>query len=215
MMARRACLLIPPSARLVPYPPMLVAFGLGLVIVAFTQVDATAASQLPRLRGVTLLFAVAVVFAFDDPTADVADASPVPRRVRAMVRGGVQIVPAMTMWVAVLAFMSARTAAPVPAGRLGLEAAGMVLAGWAIALWWCRARGVTGGGVIAGPVLIVLVLVAYRLPPSLALFLPDPETPLWDDIQQRWVVLLAVAMAALGLALRDPLSRVRRRGGVR
>lgn len=157
-------------------------------------------------------FAVAVVFAFDDPTADVADASPVSRRVRAAVRGTVQIVPTMTMWFTVLALMSARIAAPPPAGRLWLEAAGMVLAGWAIASWWRRARGETCGGVIAGPVLIVLVLLAHRLPPSLALFVPDPET-LWDDMQRRWVTLLVVAMTALGLALRDPLARVRRRGG--
>ncbi len=211
MIAGRAWLLVPPSARVVPYLPMLVAFALGLVIVALARVDATAASQLPRLRGVVLLFAVAVVFAFDDPTTDVADASPVPRRVRATVRGAVQIVPAMTMWFTVLALMSARIAAPVPAGRLWLEAAGMALAGWAIASWWRRARGETCGGVIAGPVLIVLVLVAHRLPPSFALFVPDPETLLWDDMQWRWVTLLAVAMAALGLALRDPLSRVRRR----
>lgn len=207
MTGRPALLLVRPSARVVPFAPLLVAFGLGLLIVALSDADAPAAVQLPRLRGVALLFAVAVAFAFDDPAADVADASPLPRFMRAMVRATVQIVPAITMWFTVLALISARSATALPVGLLSLEAAAMVMVGWAVASWWRRARGETHGGIIAAPALIVLVLVAQRLPPTFALFAVRPETLLSHE--RRWIAVLAVAMASLGLALRDPLSSVR------
>lgn len=199
--------LLAPTARVVPFLPTLIAFGVGLLAVAVTRVDVTAAAQMPRLRGVGLLLAVAVAFAFDEPTGDVADASPRSRLVRASVRGGVQIAPAVLAWLMVVAGMSLRAAAPVPAGRLSLEAAGMVLAGWAVAAWWHRTRGDGRGGVVAAPVLVALVLVAHQLPSGMTLFASDPAAPWWDPAQRRGAALAAAAVAALILAMRDPLAR--------
>ncbi len=160
MRSSRTWPLVAPTVRVVPFLPTLAAFGLGFLAVAVTQVDASAATLLPRLRGFGLLLAVAVAFAFDDPTADLADASPRSRLLRAAVRGGVQIAPAVLAWLAVLGSMSLRAATPIPVGTLSLETAGMVLAGWAIALSWHRARGDARGGMVAAPVLLAIVLAA-------------------------------------------------------
>lgn len=203
MTARAATLLLRPSARMVPFAPLVVATALSLA--AVLTAGAGSGANIARLRGAALLLGVSVVFALDDPAADITGAAPLPRWLRGVIRAVAQLAPAAIIWLGLLLL----TVEPVPASWLTAEAAGLVLLGWAVAASWREATGDTRAGAVAAPVLIVLTLAAYRLPPRWALFAAVPDDPLWHAARGRWLIIVAVALSLLTAALVEPARRAR------
>ena len=87
---------------------------------------------------------------------------------------------------------------------LSLEAAAITAAVLAVAATLARWPGLPDPGVVAGPVLAAFAFGVPGLPHRVALtLLPGPG---WEAAHLRWAGLLLVALAGLGVAVRDPAA---------
>ena len=118
------------------------------------------------------------------------------------------VVPAAAVWAVLVTVVDHRVDGTLPALALTLEAgvvAAVVVATTAVLSRW---PGLPDPGVAAGPLLAGFAFGAPGLPDRLALVpLPGPG---WQTAHLRAAGLLAVAVAALAVAVRDPAARLRR-----
>lgn len=205
-------LLLAPSARAAPWGAFLAAAGLGLAIVAVpaaTTVTLSDEDLVGLLRAAAVCGALGAGFLLDDPAARSIATVPTPRPIRYAARAGV-ILPALAVWwAAVLAVTVAGAehgiGATLPLGRITLEAAALGAVALAVAV--IRLRGPRdSGGIVASPVLLVLVMAASLLPQRMALFVPPDDTQ-WAAAHDRWAMLLAVAVVGSVWATREPARR--------
>jgi hypothetical protein len=210
-------LLLRPVARAVPWAPFLTAAGAGLAIVgvpAAMSVVLGPDDLVGLLRVAAVCAALGLAFALDDPAARSLETVPTPRPLRYAVRIAV-LAPALAAWWALILTVTVAgaqqdTATALPLRGLTAEAGALALTALAVAAIRIRVRP-DGGGLVAGPTVLVLALAATSLPERLVLFVP-PDSPQWQTAHGRWASVLVLAFAALAWAARQP-ARIRRGRG--
>lgn len=133
---------------------------------------------------------------FDDPAAEILNATPASRLRRRVLRLGLSLPFAAVLWLGVVQpIWSLRPAAPA-AGAADLALAALV----AVVL-----AGAAAGGSVAGASLALAVAVTgTRLTPSWELAVASGQS-------RNWAILLALATGVLVVLSRDPAARRRRR----
>lgn len=200
--------LLAPTARVLPWAPLLTATGLGLAIVsvpAAMSVTLGPPDLSGLLRAAAVCGALGMAFGLDDPAARSLETVPTPRPLRYAVRVATLVAAAAAWWAVALAVTVAGAeqgiGAALPLRGLTLEAAGIAAVALAVAAVRLRLRP-DGGGLVAAPAVLALVLAASALPQRVALFV-SPDSDLWRAAHERWVVVLALAVGALAWASRQ------------
>jgi hypothetical protein len=182
-------------------PAALAVAALGAVLVLAAATAPAGASVGPVDAG--------VASAFDDRTRGTVSAVPVPLWVRSGLRLLLVLVPTAAAWVALVTWADRRVGGALPSLALSLETAAVAGVVVAVAAVLARWPGLVDPGLVAGPVLAGFAFGAPGLPDRLALApMPGPGR---DAAHVRVGGLLAVAVAALAVAVRDPASPSLRR----
>ena len=185
----------------VPLP--LVAAGL-LVLGTLPWQDDGHAAQV--MHGVAVLVACAFATSLDDPSGDLAAASPTRRSTWTAAR--LVATAAVALPVLACALVVARVRYdPLPTVVVLAESVGYLLAGIAVA---AGLRAWRGTHLPSYPAVIGVLLVAmltYALPRAWAMVDPQPWGPPYAAALWRWLGLVLVTVACLLVALRDPLDR--------
>jgi hypothetical protein len=158
-----------------------------------------------RLRLVGLTLAVLLALVWEDRTATLAAATPVG--LPAVQRGRLLLLVVASSWAWALACLAATQRAPdvwVWSATVEIGAVAALLT----AVVGAVARERPGESLAAYPVplLLVLLVVAFRLPDRWAL-IAGPGSPAWPDVHGRLSALLVVGLLALVVVGRDPASR--------
>lgn len=207
-------LLAPLLVRVVPWRPAVLALAAAVALVGWKAPAVEGAGGVSLMRGVGVLLAFGLAFALDDAAAETLAPSPFSLPWRRAVRVAAALLLAGVSWAGTAVYVAARVPG-LPWAALTLEALALValtLAAAAVASQWWSGRE---AGVVAGPVVLVALLGALRLPRDYALFvLPGPG---WAEAHVRWGLLLAAATVLLVLTSRDPAARAfsARRGDAR
>jgi hypothetical protein len=220
--------LIQPTIRGMPWVPLAVA---GVIAPLTTNFMAGASmhglsDRFNALRIAGTAMAVAIGFVLDDPAREGTQHQPVPLLLRRAVRVGLALPVTAAIWLLCLwlAFRtwppvsadmaSVQPAADLPLAALTLEFAGLLAAALALSAAATPFVPEAMGGVAAGPILILLVLIGAVLSTVVPLFVGDPTEPGWQAAHKAWWVILATGLGAFALVSRDPgrwrlLARVR------
>jgi hypothetical protein len=190
-------------------PALLVPAGLALLLVVATTSVLDEGYAMRVLRGSGVLLACALVTAVDDPSGEVAAASPFPRSVRTVVRvlAGATVVASCWVAAAVLVHLQAPDV-PVPA--LGLEVLALAGLGLAVATGLRAWRDQHTPSHVALVAVVAIAFLTSALPRWYALQQEQTWGPPWEAAQIRWLAVLLVGGGLVTLALRDPLARNRR-----
>ena len=190
-------------------PALLVPAGLALLLVVATTPVLDEGYGMRVLRGAGVLLACALVTAVDDPSGEVAAASPFPRWVRTVARVLAGAAVVATCWVA--AAVLVRLQAPdVPVPALGVEALALAGLGLAVATGLRAWRDQHTPSHVALVAVVAIAFLTSTLPRWYALQQEQTWGPPWEAAQIRWLALLLVGGGLVTLALRDPLARNRR-----
>jgi hypothetical protein len=193
-------------------PGLLVPAGLALLLVLATGPVLAEGHGMRVLRGAGVLLACALVTAVDDPSGEVAAASPFPRAVRTAVRVLVGAAVLTTAWAVAAAVVQWR-APDVPVLGLGLESLALAALGLAVATGLRAWRDQHAPSHVALVAVVATAFLSGVLPRWYALQQEQTWGPPWQAAQIRWLALLLVGGGLVTLALRDPLARGRRDGG--
>lgn len=158
-----------------------------------------------RLRLVGLALAALLALGWEDRTAPLAAATPVG--LPAVHRGQLLLLALVSAAGWALACLAATQRGPdarVWSATVEIAAVAAVLT----AIVGALARERLGESLAAYPVplLLVLLVLAFRLPDRWAL-IAGPGSPAWDDVQRRLVALLMIGLVAMLVVGRDPASR--------
>lgn len=157
------------------------------------------------LRGVGVLLACGWVSSMDDPMGEVAAGSRYPRSVRSLTRAAVGLAVIVPLWLGI-AVLGDWRAGELPLFPLGLEAAGLGLAGVAAAAglraWGDRHQP----SHLAVPGLVGLAVGIDSLPRAWAMVPFQTWGPPWEAAQLRWAALALLCVGLLVAALRDPMA---------
>jgi len=191
------------SWQAVAHPPLVVPLLAAVVVIAATAplLDDGYAGQ-ARLGAATLL-ACCLAATADDPAAEVAAASPYPRRVRAagrLVVGCVLVVPV----VAAMALVAEVQLRSTSLTGLLLQTVAVLAIGPAVGF------AVSAWGTVDLPTYVasVGVLAAsmsmWVLPTTWSVIETQPWGPPWDAVLIRWAALALLCVAVVAAAWRDP-----------
>lgn len=205
-------LLVPYVLRSSRTTPLLAAGAIGLLLVgvpAAVSGGLRLSDAVLLIRAGAVLLAVGAAFVLDDSAAATTEVTPVPRWLPRTLRAGVAVVSAAVIWAGVLV-LGARAVGPderdlLPWAGLTLEAAGLLAVVLALAALGVRLTAGTGGGTLAAPgaVLVVLLAALAPLPEGLQPF-AQPLSKAWDSSRGVWAVLLVVAALAVVALIREP-----------
>jgi hypothetical protein len=186
------------TARAVRWGPMGGAVAASSVLITTLG---RGASTLP-LQMTAFLLGAAAAFAVDDPAGESLAASPRSLWSRRVVRLAVVVPVTGIIW-----FLALLADPPESAGEglaLTATSVGFLGLGLGAAAAGCRVAGWTLGGTIAGPSLVVVVILSSTLPPGWRP-LPTGDVPGgFPVICARWAVAALVGLVALRLASADP-----------
>lgn len=212
--ARVAVFSFAPTLRAMSWLPLLGTAVSAGVAVSLIDPAAGEGRALVALRVAAFLLAAGAAFALDDPAASTLAASPTALRARRAHR----LLPACAAWGVLWTLALATTAAgaeDAPVAAATLEAGGMLAVALAAAALAAPHTPDGRGGVAAVPVLTLgvlgCVLAQYLYPRWVTLFVMSTAEPEWGAARARWIVVLAVAVAALSATSLDPARRRRRR----
>lgn len=190
-------------------PALLVPAGLALLLVVATTSVLDQGYGMRVLRGAGVLLACALVTAVDDPSGEVAAASPFPRSVRTVGRVLAGATVVATCWVA--AAVLVRVQAPdVPVPALGVEGLALAGLGLAVATGLRAWRDQHAPSHVALVAVVAIAFLTSTLPRWYALQQEQTWGPPWEAAQLRWLAVLLVGGGLVTLALRDPMARGRR-----
>jgi hypothetical protein len=191
--------LLRPTAHAIKWRPVVAgaALGMTILLVPGALTDRLTESQLTTLaRLAAICVALGAAFLLDDPATRSTPTVPTPRLARNLVRAALAG-PAVALWWALTLSLAKTTghdaAAHLPTGGLTLEAATLLATAFALAALAQRRDDDGNAGVVAGPVVLALVVVAWLLPRPVAL-LPAPDDPAWTAAHYRWTAVLAIAL---------------------
>ena len=207
--AHPAVAILGASWWLVRRPGLLVPVAAACVLVALTGPVLDDGYGVQVLRGAGVLLACALVSSTDDPAGEVLAASPYPRWLRTTARVLSAALVVVTAWAAQAVLVEWR-APDVPVLGLGLEGLAFGMAGLGIGAGLRAWRDQHAPSYLAAAALLGLALITNVAPRWYALQQGQTWGPPWEAAQIRWAALLLVAAGVVGLALRDPLERLRR-----
>ena len=192
--------LLRPTAHAIKWRPVVAGAALGMIIllVPGALTDRLTESQLTTLaRLAAICGALGAAFLLDDPATRSTPTVPTPRLARNLVRVALAG-PAAALWWALTLGLAKTTghqavAAHPPIGGLTLEAATLLATAFALAALAQRRDDDGNTGVVAGPVVLVLAVVAWLLPRPMTLLLA-PGDPAWAASHYRWTAVLAIAL---------------------
>jgi hypothetical protein len=192
--------LLRPTAHAIRWRPVAAGAALGMIILLVPEAltDRLTESHLTTLtRLAAICVALGAAFLLDDPATRSTPTVPTPRLARNLVRVALAG-PAVALWWALTLGLAKTTghhdaAAHLPISGLTLEAATLLAAAFALAALAQRRDDGGNTGVVAGPVVLVLVVVAWLLPHPVALLL-TPGDPAWTASHHRWTAVLAIAL---------------------
>jgi hypothetical protein len=144
---------------------------------------------------VSMMVAGGLSFIVADPAAVTVASSPTNRFDRLGLRLALTAPAAVLAWVPLLRVGSSRAGISLPDGDAWLLLATFTTFALAAELWAGSAS--TAAGLVGVPALLAMQVIALQLPRRLAVY------PVADH-RWRWVILLALAIAAVTSALRDP-----------
>ncbi len=186
------------TARALRWGPMVGAVAASSVLVAAYGRGAT---TLP-LQMTAFLLGAAAAYAVDDPAGESLAASPRSLWSRRVARLAVVVPVTGIMW-----FLAMLADPPESVGEglaLTATSAGFLGLGLGAAAVGCRVAGWTLGGSIAGPSVVVTVILSSTLPPGLRP-LPTGDVPGgFPVICARWAVAALIGLVALRVASADP-----------
>ncbi|QNP72253.1 hypothetical protein IAG44_24445 [Streptomyces roseirectus] len=204
----------PHLLRLAPRLPLALGAGPALVVAVLPLALAAHPGQGDAallLRVTTVLCALPVAFALDDPAANTTAALPFPPALRRALRLALACAPMAVTWTACAFLLRAalhpydRAALPLPG--LALEAAGLTAAAVALVGLGLRLTGGERGSTLAAPGSTLLLLV-LTLSPARAELFAVPYGESWTSSRWTWAAGLA-----LGAGLAAALLREGRGGG--
>lgn len=184
----------------VTWTPIVTACAATSTIAIWTRVDAPD-HPLAALRLGTLLLAIGLAFAIEDPATEVTAPSPVTFRVRCLARTLAPIAVSSIVWLAAVA------AVPISGHDRYVLAADYVAMGLIAAAVAAVRLGNDRPGLVAGPAVFALVLASSRLailPGDLQI--PDGASAV-GPARIRLIVIAAIAGAVLIGTTRDPARR--------
>lgn len=176
----------------------------ALVLVGVTVHAMDDGHAVQVLRGVGILLACGWAATLDDPSGEVAGASPYPRAVRSLFRitaGALVVLPVWTV-AAVAADLQFD---PTPVWGLTLETLAISVGGLAIGAGlraWAEQLTPSHLAVVG---VVVLAVAINALPRGWVMVQTQVWGPPWEAAQLRWLALLLLAAGILTLALRDPV----------
>jgi len=179
--------------------------GPGFVLAVGKDIDAPL-----RLRMVGLLLAALFALVWDDRTAPLAAATPVGLPAVQRARLLVLLAVVSAAWtLACLAAAAESTDVRVWSATVEIGAVAALLT--AVVGGLARERPGESLAAYPVPLLLVLLVLAFRVPEQWALIVA-PDSPAWTDVHRRWAVLLIVGILGIAVSTRDPASaRVGRR----
>lgn len=186
----------------VTWTPILAACVSTTALAVWTQIDRPD-HPIPFLRLGTLLLAIGLAFAIEDPAANVTAPSPVTFRMRCLARCLGPIAATTIVWFAavVSAPISAQQGQILAADHLALSIIAAAVAVTAVRL------GSNRPGLVAGPTIFALVLASSRL----AILPGDLDVP--DDVSRvhpatvRSALIATLAGVVLFGSTADPARR--------
>lgn len=194
------------ATRATRWAPWMVAAAISLVLVLLNS-DGPVATP---LQISAFLLGAGAGFAIDDPAAETLGPSPTTLRRRHGVR-----LAAVVIATAAVALVLGALARPSGLGEMGTlvaMTAGIVGLNLGVAGLAGRFSGWRHGGLVASPMVLILVIGSSMLPPAWRL-LPTGDIPGgWLAISTRWTLACLIGLALLAGSLRDPARGRSRRG---
>lgn len=190
------------SIRAVRWSPLGIAALISTAAVIARR-DGDAAAP---LQATSIFLASAVGFAFDDPAAEMLDASPTSLLRRRARRIATLIAPVIALWTMLVWVQGPRDAAE--AWALITMFAGLTGLSLAIAGVTARASAKNRGGIAVGPSLLVALITSTLFPPRWRP-LPMGDIPGgWPAIYLRWSLAAMVGTVAFLWSSRDRARRL-------
>lgn len=172
--------------RAMRWSPLAIAVAVATAIVVAER-NGDAAKP---LEAVSILLASALGYLFDDPAADLLDASPRPLLRRRVDRIGCALTPTVSLWIALVWIQ--RPASTNELLALSAMFAGLVGMSLGLAGLACRRLPAGHGGLYVGPALLALLIVSTTFPPRWRP-LPLGDIPGgWSAIELRWATAALV-----------------------
>jgi hypothetical protein len=188
------------TCRAVRWAVPLVAFALAGAVLLWRRADlADPESALVVVRVVGVLLVVGVLPLVDDPTARQVESVPLPLWAREAPRLTAMAVLVLgPVWALALAV-------DLPSAALLVEAGSTLALATGAALLVRRATDQVEPSAMVAVGVLVLTAAIYLMPARWALYV-GPGTS-WADAHLRWAGLLAIGVAGVAAAVRDPAER--------
>ncbi|POX52786.1 ABC transporter [Streptomyces sp. Ru71] len=199
------------TARALPRAPLVAGAALGLLTATLPRLLSGGPADpwlaLTSLRAAAVCGALGLAFLLDDPARHTTETVPTGRALRSCLRLALIAPLAALWWAAALLLVPADARPPLP--EVSLEALTLALGALALAATAIHRTPEPEPGRTAAVGLLSLTLLTALLPDRWGLFVPR-DSPHWADAHDRWALLLAVAVAAWGTSIREPLRGRRR-----
>jgi hypothetical protein len=185
-----------------PVTPLLAVIGAAVAAVVHAGADGPAATARFRMGGA--LVAASTGFVLDDTAAVTLASSPTTLAARRAVRAATSIVTVVCWWVAMAAYVDARTGRAVTFGGGLLELVTLALVSLGVSAWAARVSDDGTGGMAGAGAALVCFGTAHLPPRWWWPMSADTGSP---GALRRLAVTLLVAVGVLAIASRDPARR--------
>jgi len=209
--ANQVVQLVRPTARAMPWGPLLIAGLLGAGYVRLQAPDRYVDHVIWVMRLAGLFICVGAAFILDDPTEDTIGHVPTPLILRRLLRVALALPAAGLLWLLSIGLAGSipdRYGGPLPVNDLTLEASAVFVVALAASSLGARLASDRLGGIVASPIVLALVAVALFLPEDQRLIIGSPHDPYWDKAHTTWKLALAIGGGAFVFLNGDPGRRV-------
>ncbi|MCM2388920.1 hypothetical protein [Streptomyces albipurpureus] len=201
--------LLPYLFRMAPHLPVAVGGGTALVVCALPLILAKSlelGEATLLLRMASVLCAVPLALALDDPAHRTTATLPFSLTVRRLLRLALALLPLATIWAVCGALLSAvlnpGNLVGLPLAGLSLEAATLAVVAVLLSALGLRLSKGERGSTVAAPGSVLLPLFLVLSPARSDLF-ATPYTQAWASSRWIWAVLLAAAASSAAALLRE------------
>lgn len=202
--------LVPYAPRLARWPMLAAGIAACWLLVWWRAAEVgNLDAALWLVRGAAALAAVAMVFAFDDPSVDTTRSMPAARRALMRTRFAVSAVAATVAMFPAAVVLSAYVNNWSVTVGIALEVCAVFALTTSAALLLQRQMGITEPAQFVVLVVVGLLMVTQMVGQRWPLLVPPG--PQWAEAHWRWAALLVLGVLIVLWQLRDPASRPLRR----